>query len=56
MSLNTRGEKDNMNGFPTMLQEILSILRGSQGSFQGRSQGMVLGRGQDLYDSWILEF
>lgn len=56
MSLNTRGEKDNINGFQLCSKKFYAFKEESQGLFQGRSQGIALGRSQDLYDSWILEF
>ena len=32
-------EKDNINGFPTVLQEILSILKGISGIISGKKSG-----------------
>lgn len=43
MSL-SEGEKDNINGFPTVLEGVSHLREESQGLFQGRSQGMALGR------------
>lgn len=36
MSLNMSGEKDIRNGFPTVLQGILSILRGTSRTISGK--------------------
>lgn len=44
--------------FPPMLQEILSMLKGTSRTVSGKDhfrEGMITGRGQDLYDPWKIE-